>query len=117
VLNISLLYKDTQRGFDAQLAFNYTGKRLCLVSRFLDNDSWEAGHPQLDFSAEKKFARSGWSIFIKANNLLNLPLVQYVERNSRNENLSDNVARYKGGLLERKQWHGQSFLVGVKFKM
>lgn len=117
VFNLSLLYKDTQHGWDAQLAFNYTGKRLCLVSRFLDNDSWESGHPQLDFSAEKKFAQSGWSIFIKANNLLNLPLVQYVERNSRNENLSSDVSRYRGGLLERKQWHGQSFLIGIRYKM
>lgn len=117
VVNVSLLYKDTQHGWDAQVAFNFTGKRLCIVSRFLDNDSWEDGYPQLDASMEKKIGRSGWSIFAKANNLLNLPLIQYVEKNSRNENLPAATKRHKGGLLERKQHYGQSFLAGVRFKL
>ena len=100
-----------------QLALNYTGKRLCVVSRFLDNDSWQAGHTQLDASAEQKLGASGWSLFVKANNLLNLPLVQYVEKNARNEILGPEYERYKGGLLERKEWHGQSFLIGVRYKL
>lgn len=112
-----MLYKSTRHGIDAQLALNYTGKRLCVVSRFLDNDSWQAGHTQLDASAEKKFGQSGWSIYLKANNLLNLSLIQYVERNARNEVLGPEYARYKGGLLERKEWHGQSFLIGVRYKL
>jgi len=117
VVNVSLLYKDAAHGWDAQLAFNYTGKRLCSVSRFLDNDSWEDGHAQLDFSAEKKFGATGWSIFVKANNLLNLPLIQYVKANAHNANEPETAARHKGGILERKQWYGQSFLVGVRFKL
>ena len=117
VANLSLLYKSTRHGIDAQLALNYTGKRLCVVSRFLDNDSWQAGRTQLDASTEKKFGQSGWSIYLKANNLLNLPLVQYVECNARNEVLGPEYARYKGGLLERKEWHGQSFLIGVRYKL
>ena len=116
VVNLSLLYKDTEHGWDAQLAFNYTGKRLCIVSRFLDNDSWNDGYPQLDFSMEKTFGQTGWSLFAKANNLINLPMIQYVKRNSRNENLTD-AERHKGGLLERKEWYGQSFVVGVRFKL
>lgn len=117
VANLSLLYKDTHRGLDVQLALNYTGKRLCVVSRFLDNDSWQAGRTQLDASAEQKLGTSGWSLFVKANNLLNLPLVQYVEKNARNEILGPEYERYKGGLLERKEWHGQSFLIGVRYKL
>lgn len=117
VANVSLLYKDATHGWDAQLALNYTGKRLCIVSRFLDNDSWQDGYTQLDASVEKKFGNTGWSLFAKANNLLNLPLVQYVKRNVRNENLGPEVERHKGGLLERKEKHGQSFLIGVRFKL
>lgn len=117
VANVSLLYKDAAHGFDAQIALNYTGKRLCIVSRFLDNDSWQDGYAQLDASLEKRFGRSGWSFFAKANNLLNLPFIQYVKRNPRNENLGAEVERHKGGLLERKEKHGQSFLVGVRFKL
>lgn len=123
VANLSLLYKDTQHGWDAQIAFNYTGKRLCAVSRFLDNDSWEDGYPQLDASAEKTFGQSGWSIFIKANNILDLPLVQYVKLNDRTKSYLENaserasVVSHDGGLLERKEWHGRSFLIGVRFKL
>lgn len=116
VVNLSLLYKDVKRGWDAQLAFSYTGKRLIVVSRFLDNDSWQDGYPQLDASMEKKFGTSGWSIFAKASNLLNLPIIEYIEKNSRNENLTD-VERHKGGVLERKERHGSSFLLGVRFKL
>ena len=117
VANLSLLYKDTENGWDAQLALNYTGKRLCIVSRFYDNDSWTDGYTQLDASVEKKFGRTGWSIFAKANNLLNLPLIQYVKKNERNAHLGADIERHKGGLLERKEKHGQSFLVGVRFKL
>ena len=117
VANLSLLYKDAANGWDAQIALNYTGKRLCIVSRFLDNDSWQDGYTQLDASVEKNFGRSGWSLFAKANNLLNLPLVQYVKRNVRNDKLGPEVERHKGGLLERKEKHGQSFLIGARFKL
>lgn len=117
VANLSLLYKDPENGWDAQLALNYTGKRLCIVSRFYDNDSWTDGYTQLDASVEKKFGRTGWSIFAKANNLLNLPLIQYVKKNERNAHLGADIERHKGGLLERKEKHGQSFLVGVRFKL
>lgn len=116
VFNVSLLYKDAKRGWDGQLAFSYTGKRLIVVSRFLDNDSWQDGYPQLDASMEKKFGTSGWSIFAKAGNLFNLPIIEYIEKNSRNENLVD-AERHKGGVLERKDRHGRSFLLGVRFKL
>ena len=116
VFNISLLYKDTQNGWDGQLAFNYTSERLCIVSTYYNNDSWQDGYPQLDASFEKRFGDSGWSIFAKANNLINLPVVQYIKKNSLNENLTD-VERHDGGLLERKERTGRSFLVGVRFKL
>ena len=116
VFNISLLYKDTKNGWDGQLAFNYTSERLCIVSTYYDNDSWQDGYPQLDASFEKRFGNSGWSLFAKANNLINLPVVQYIKKNSLNENLS-NVERHDGGLLERKERTGRSFLIGVRFKL
>ncbi len=116
VFNLALLYKDTENGWDAQLAFNYTGQRLAIVSRFYENDSWEDGYPQLDASLEKRFGDSGFSLFAKANNLLNLPIIQFTKKNWRNENATE-AERHKGGILERKERFGQSFLVGVRFKL
>lgn len=116
VVNFALLYKDTQHGWDGQLAFNFTSSRLVAVSRFLDDDIWEDGYPQLDASFEKRFGTSGWSIFAKANDLLDLPVVRYIKQNSRNADI-EGVERHKGGLLERKERHGRSFLIGVRFKL
>lgn len=53
--NISLLYMGDKNGLNAQLAFAYTGERLYTVSRYINNDLWQKGFWQLDFSAEKKF--------------------------------------------------------------
>lgn len=116
VANLSLLYKDVQRGWDGQLSLNYTGKRLCVISRFLDDDVWEDGIAQLDASMEKKFGKTGFSLYAKAGNLLNLPLTRYIERNPRNENITD-ARRHAGGLLERKDRHGRTFLIGARFKL
>ncbi|HEY9260238.1 TonB-dependent receptor, partial [Chitinophaga sp.] len=72
IANLSLLYKDTQHGWDAQLASAYTGPRITLVSQFVDNDFWQKGFIQMDISVEKRF-RNNFSIFAKAGNLLNTP--------------------------------------------
>ena len=40
-------------GWDGQLAFSYTGDRLRTISRFANNDIWQAGFVQTDFSIEK----------------------------------------------------------------
>ncbi|NJK95393.1 MAG: outer membrane beta-barrel protein [Bacteroidales bacterium] len=42
--NISLLYKGLRNGFNAQLAFSYTGDRIYTVSRYIDNDLWQKGY-------------------------------------------------------------------------
>ena len=114
VANFSLLFKDKHNGWDGQLAFAYTGNRLCIVSRYIDEDSWQAAYISLDASIEKRF-RSGLSVFAKASNLLNSPMIQYVKRNETNESLT-NVERYNGGIVERKESYGLNFSAGLKFK-
>ncbi len=115
VVNVSLLFKDNRYGWDGQLAFEYTGKKICIVSRFYDNDSWNAGYAQLDASVEKKF-KKGFSFFIKASDLLNTPLIQYINKNSRNESMI-NVKRYGSGLVEREDRHGQNLMIGIRYKL
>lgn len=79
VANFSLLFKDKTNGWDGQLAFGYTGDRLCIVSRYLNEDSWQAGYTSLDASIEKRF-KKGLTLFAKATNLLNSPMIQYVKK-------------------------------------
>ncbi|RZM22270.1 MAG: TonB-dependent receptor [Pedobacter sp.] len=76
--NLSLLYKDTKHGWDLQLAGAYTGERINTISQFLNNDLWQKGFVQMDASAEKRF-KSGVSVFVKANNLLNTPTKLFIK--------------------------------------
>lgn len=115
VVNLSLLYKDSKNGLDGQLSFEYTGKKICIVSRFYDNDSWLAGNVQLDASVEKTF-KNGISVFFKGSNLLSSPLIQYINKNSRNESIA-NAKRHNSGLVERTFDYGQNLMFGVKYKL
>lgn len=70
--NVSLLYKNTKNGLDAQLAFVYTGERINTLSLYKDLDNWERPTLNLDLSAQKEFSQH-YIIYIKVNNLLNTP--------------------------------------------
>lgn len=112
--NLSLLYKDTNYGWNAQLAASYTGTKLALVSPFKDADQWDKAMFGLDFSMEKKFP-CGVSVFLKANNLLDAKRERYLktvnQSNIEYEGQSSNktiVGTYK---------YGRTYLVGVRVKI
>ena len=115
VFNCSLLYKDAKNGWDAQVACSYTGKRIAVIERMYENDRWDAPLWQLDASMEKKF-KGGWSVFAKAQNLLNSAIIRYYNANDRNANLQ-NVRRYNGGIVEREEKNGVSLTAGVRWKL
>lgn len=115
VANLSLLFKDTNHGWEGQLAGSYTGKRLSDISNWYDDDIWEAGYFQLDASIEKSFD-CGMSIFAKASNLLDVPLLRYIQKGPRTENITE-YERHDGNVIERKEWHGQSIMIGVRYKL
>lgn len=115
VANLSLLFKDTNHGWEGQLAGSYTGKRLSDISNWYDDDIWEAGYFQLDASVEKSFD-CGVSIFAKASNLLDVPLLRYIQKGPRTENITE-YERHNGNVVERKEWHGQAILLGVRYKL
>ena len=114
VANLSLLFNFPKCGIEAQVSGSYTGKRLSEISNWLDNDIWEAGYMQLDASIEKTF-KAGFSIFAKASNLLDTPVLRYINPNRMTESLSD-YERYKGGVIERREWHAQTVTIGVRYR-
>lgn len=112
--NISLLYKDTENGWNAQLASSFTGAKLVLVSPFKDADQWDKAMFGLDLSAEKQF-KNGFSIFFKANNLLDAKRERYLKTvNESNLQYADQksnktiIGTYK---------YGRTFLLGVRYKL
>lgn len=114
VANLSLLFKESKYKWEGQIAMSYTGKRLSDISNWFDDDIWEAGYAQLDASLEKSF-KNGISIYAKASNLLDTPLLRFIQKGPHTENV--NYDRYNGNVIERKEWHGQSIMLGIRYKL
>lgn len=115
VANISLLYKNTKKGWDAQLAASYTGKRINTVSQFLDNDIWQKGFIQMDASLEKIFKKK-LTVFIKANNLLNTPTILFINGHNDQNNGLPEQNNSKETLI-KKDYYNRSYMLGIKFKL
>lgn len=115
VANLSLLYKNIPGKWDGQLALSYTGERLYAVSRYLDNDIWEGSYFQMDASVEKGF-KIGISVYAKASNLLNTPMVQFLKKQNPANEAVEGYENYRGGTLVKKDFYGQVFQIGVKYK-
>lgn len=112
--NVSLMYKDTAHGWNAQLASAYTGTRLAVVSPFKNADQWDKGMFSLDLSAEKKF-KGGLSLFMKANNLTDAKRERYLKTvNTENVGLE---GQKSDRTIVGTYRYGRTFLVGVRFAM
>ena len=116
VFNISLLYKDTKYGWDAQLAAAYTGKKIVIASHFLDSDYWEDATFTLDLSAEKRFNQS-WSVFVKANNLLDTVTRRYIPTTNEYNADFEKQDISSGKTIIREDRYGRTFLLGFRFKL
>lgn len=114
VANLSLLLKDARHGWEGQIAGSYTGRRLSDISNWYEDDIWEAGYFQLDISAEKNW-KNGLSVFAKASNLLDTPLLRFIQNGPHTEEVVSD--RYQGNVIERKERHGQSLTVGLRYKL
>ncbi|MDQ0964827.1 TonB-dependent receptor [Flavobacterium sp. W4I14] len=115
IANLSLLFKDTKKGWDIQLAGAYTGPRINTVSQFLNNDLWQEGFVQMDASAEKRF-KGGISVFVKANNILNTPTKLFIKgTNPANNDIKEDLVK-NGNTLIRSDYYGQNYLVGFRYK-
>ncbi len=116
IANISLLYKGSNNGLNAQLAMSYNSDRIIRVSSDLNADRWEKGIFQLDFSAEKNF-KSGLSIFIKARNLLNSHVIWYVKQHDESNNKFPYHENDKITTIVRNEYTGSSVLIGLRYKL
>ena len=115
IANLSLLFKDTKKGWDIQLAGAFTGSRINTVSQFLNNDLWQEGFVQMDASAEKRF-KGGISVFVKANNILNTPTKLFIKgTNPANKDIKEDLVK-NGNTLIRSDYYGQNYLVGFRYK-
>ncbi|MVM41874.1 TonB-dependent receptor plug domain-containing protein [Spirosoma sp. HMF3257] len=114
IANLSLVYKNQRINFDAQLAWVYTGKRINVVSPYLNLDYWQRGTSQVDFSAEKRLGGKRFSVFAKLTNLLNNPIISEVLKPNTLANLPEQIRTDR--ILVQKDVFGQSYLIGFRYR-
>ncbi len=68
--NLSLLYQDAGKGWNARVSGIYTGRRIYSVSGWYGLDYWQRGYTVLDLNVEKSVGHD-IKVFAKASNLFN----------------------------------------------
>lgn len=114
IANAALLYKNPQIGLDMQLAWQFTGKRIVLVSPYYGFDYWQRDMHMFDISAEKSISKH-FAVFAKVQNLLNTPYEVYIKAAPNN---SVPVPYQKAGsneTLAQKDVYGQNYQLGVRY--
>lgn len=114
VANLSLIYRNTSHGVNVQLTTSYIGKRLADISNWYQNDIWENDYVRLELSGEKAW-ECGIRIFLKATNLLNLPMIRYIHAGPHTDGIPD-VDRYHGNITERRERYGQTLILGARYQ-
>jgi len=114
--NLSVFYKDGKKGIDAQLAASYTGERINTVSQFLNNDLWQEAFIQMDASIEKNIGKH-WTIFVKANNLLNTPMRVFIKNSNPVNSSIPEQSNLSNKTLIRQDYYQRSYLLGLRFKL
>jgi outer membrane receptor protein involved in Fe transport len=115
--NLSLLYRNFETGTDLQLGLVYTGQHIVAISPFFNNDIWQDGYTQLDFSAEQRIS-GGLALYAKVSNLLNLPIEQTVHQPYLQSNYTHPIPNQVDGqnVLVRKDQFDRTYILGLRFK-
>jgi outer membrane receptor protein involved in Fe transport len=119
--NLSLLYKNSKKGFDAQVAFVYTGERLAILNTYAGLHYWLQPTAQLDLSFEKRIAHK-FTFYGKINNLTNTPTVTsihqsynvYLAKTNVPLNLQTDPSKK---IIVEKDYYKTSFLFGIRYKL
>ncbi|MFB6455409.1 TonB-dependent receptor domain-containing protein [Chitinophaga sp. Hz27] len=114
VANAAFLYKNGKLGLDVQLAWQYTGKRIVLVSPYYGFDYWQKGMNLFDFSAEKRFAKH-FAVFAKVQNLLDAKYEVYINKPVVNDVPVPFQNPGSGKTLAQRDQYGQNYILGLRF--
>ena len=114
IANAALLYKNIPKGIDMQLAWQYTGKRISLVSPYYGFDQWQKALNMFDFSAEKKFKKN-YGIFLKVQNILNTPDEFYVKKPVSNTYPVPFQDPGSATTLSKRNFYGQNYQLGIRY--
>jgi len=121
IANISLIYKNPTIGFDAQVAFVYTGERLSVLNTYSGLHYWLQPTTQLDVSFEKRIVKK-FTLYGKINNLTNTPSVTSIHQSYNAYLTKTNVplnmqSDPNNKIIVQKDFFKTSFLFGLRYKL
>lgn len=114
VANAAVLYKNNKLGLDAQITWQYTGKRIALVSPYYEMDYWQTGMSMFDLAAEKRIVKH-FSVFVKVQNLLNAKYEVYVNKPVINDVPVPYQDPSSGKTLAQRSEYGQAYQLGIRY--
>lgn len=112
--NAALIYKNTKTGTDIQFNWQFTGKRIALVSPYYGMDYWQKDMHMFDLSAEQKVARRFY-VFTKIQNLFNAKYETYINKQPSNVSVIPFQNASGGKLISQSSQYGQTYQLGVRF--
>jgi TonB-dependent receptor len=114
IANAAILYKNSKLGIDAQVTWQYTSKRIALVSPYYQFDHWQKPTNIFDLAAEKRIAKH-FSVFAKVQNLLNAKFETYIEKPVSNSVPAPYQDPSSGRTLVQRSEYGQTYQLGVRY--
>lgn len=129
IANVSLLYKSEKIGLVMQLSGVYTGKEISAVNTWYEMDQWQMPMTTLAFSFEQQLSKKiKLSLYGKVGNILNTPLIVRMfppnpfvndPYGAAQQNWLPNQDNNNGTLssiVMEKEYYGQSYLMGLRYK-
>ncbi|MEO6228648.1 MAG: TonB-dependent receptor [Ferruginibacter sp.] len=121
IANLSLIYKNPTIGFDAQVAFVYTGERLSVLNTYSGLHYWLQPTTQMDVSFEKRIVKK-FTLYGKINNLTNAPAVTSIHQSYNAYLAKTNVplnmqSDPNNKIIVQKDFFKTSFLFGLRYKL
>ena len=115
------MYKNPKIGFDAQVAFVYTGERVTYVNPNYGLDYWQTPTSQIDLSFEKRVVKN-LTFYAKLNNLANTPFILQLHQ-PYNKYIAQSGARAlplqtdpANKIVVQKDYYKSTYLFGVRYK-
>jgi outer membrane receptor protein involved in Fe transport len=117
IANAALLYKNAKKGIDVQIAWQFTGERIALVSPVYEFDQWQKGLNTIDLSAEKRFKKH-FAVFAKVQNLLNTPDETFIKQpTTGNPYPVSYEVPGSSQTLASKSVYGQNYQLGLRYTL
>lgn len=116
IANAALLYKNTKSGTELQFNWQFTGKRIALVSPYYQMDYWQKGMHTFDVSGEQRLTNR-FTLFAKVQNLFNAKYEVYLNKLPANINVIPMQDPASNKFISQVSQYGQNYQLGLRFDL